>query len=136
MTSEEDIVRAFMPCPGQHADDERHDDGVRCTSLDGHHRLSRSTWGWRCSVCDARLRLGVWHPAPEYPSPGAAHTLRDAARIIRWTIERENRQMTSFLQDVLDCLEEEAARFDGSLGSAGAGGPTGSRVHTTGDPHG
>lgn len=22
MTSEEDIVRAFMPCPGQHADDE------------------------------------------------------------------------------------------------------------------
>lgn len=47
------------------ADGVRHDEGVRCVALDGHHRLQRLHWGWDCSVCGAVLRLGVWHPKPD-----------------------------------------------------------------------
>lgn len=48
-----------------HAETGRHDEGVLCTALDGHHRLERG-WGWYCAVCGARLRLGVWYSADDY----------------------------------------------------------------------
>lgn len=48
---------------------------------------------------------------PEYAA--AAKTLREAASAIRWIIEHENRQMTSFLHNVLDFLETEAKDADG-----------------------